>query len=55
MRPIIFSFRISKEEKKLIAKAARKRGIPMSDLIRFLIRLQLEKPLRADLSAGAGQ
>jgi hypothetical protein len=50
MRPFIFTFRLSKEEKKSLSKAARKRGITMSDLIRFLIRLHLEKPPRGGLS-----
>jgi hypothetical protein len=42
VRPIVLGFRVSKIERKFLTRAAKKRGIPLSDLIRYALRAELE-------------
>ena len=52
MRPIIVGFRLSKLEKKLLARAARKRGCPISDVVRWALHRELNEIPKSDLPAG---
>ena len=42
VRPIVLGFRVSKIERKFLTRAAKKRGIPLSDLIRYALRAEFE-------------
>lgn len=42
VRPFVLGFRVSKIERKFLTRAAKKRGIPLSDLIRYALRAELE-------------
>lgn len=42
LRPIVVGFRVSKIEKKFLIRAAKMRGIPVSDLIRYSLRAEFE-------------
>jgi hypothetical protein len=52
IRPFVLGFRVSKIERKFLTRAAKKRGIPLSDLIRYALRAELEASM-VDRSAGA--
>jgi hypothetical protein len=52
VRPFIMAFRVSKIERKFLSRAAKKRGIPLSDLIRYALRAELEATM-VDRSAEA--
>jgi hypothetical protein len=52
MRPIIVGFRLSKIEKKLLAKAARKRGCPISDVVRWALHRELTEIPKTGQPAG---
>jgi hypothetical protein len=42
VRPFVLGFRVSKIERKFLTRAAKKRGIPLSDLIRYALRAEIE-------------
>lgn len=51
MRKSFVGFRVSQQERRRLDKAAKKMGIPLSDLVRRLLWLALE----VDLTVKAGQ
>jgi hypothetical protein len=44
MRPIIVAVRLSLPEKRLLVKAAKRMGCPVSDAIRWALRRELSAP-----------
>jgi hypothetical protein len=44
MRPIVVGFRLSEIEKRLLIKAAKRMGCPISDAIRWALRRELAAP-----------
>lgn len=52
MRSIIVGFRLSEIEKRLLVKAAKQMGCPVSDAIRWALRRELAGTLKTDLIAG---
>jgi hypothetical protein len=52
MRPIIVGFRLSPLEKRLLVKAAKKMGCPVSDAIRWALRRELAESPKTYLPEG---
>jgi hypothetical protein len=52
MRPIIVGFRLSKIEKKLLARAAKKRGCPISDFVRWALHREFTEIPKTNSPAG---
>jgi hypothetical protein len=52
MRPIVVGFRLSEIEKRLLDKAAKRMGCPVSDVIRWTLRRELAETPKTHLSAG---
>jgi hypothetical protein len=51
MRKIIVGFRLSKIEKNMLTKAARKMGCCLSDVIRWALRRELAEPSKREKSS----